>query len=132
MGCVQQAVLEFDEEVQAPWRPRLVAVPDAEAASVRPLRPHPSRRSPSRVGVCRPAASHRPGRVAPGAGRPRAALGPARTRAARRTSARPGPRRPAVSGCGSRGGPAGSPSSWRWRRAWHSARGWARCSRAAR
>ena len=28
MGCVQQAVLEFDEAVQAPWRPRLVAVPD--------------------------------------------------------------------------------------------------------
>jgi nucleoid-associated protein YgaU len=57
MGCVQQAVLEFDQEVQAPWRPRLVAVPDAdEPVSVRPLRPHPSRRSPSRVGVCAPPA----------------------------------------------------------------------------
>ena len=55
MGCVQQAVLEFDQEVQAPWRPRLVAVPDAvEPASMRPLRPHPSRHSPSRVGVCAP------------------------------------------------------------------------------
>jgi hypothetical protein len=57
MGCVQQAVLEFDQEVQAPWRPRLVAVPDAgNPASLRPLRPHPSRRSPSRVGVCAPPA----------------------------------------------------------------------------
>jgi len=57
MGCVQQAVLEFDQEVQAPWRPRLVAVPDiAEVSSMRPLRPHPSKHSPSRVGVCAPPA----------------------------------------------------------------------------
>jgi nucleoid-associated protein YgaU len=57
MGAVQQAVLEFDLEVQAPWRPRLVAVPDAgEPASVRPLRTHPSRHTPSRVGVCAPPA----------------------------------------------------------------------------
>jgi nucleoid-associated protein YgaU len=63
MGCVRQAVLEFDEEVQAPWRPRLVpglAVegPSPESAAPRP----PSRRSPSRVGVCRPPvpASRRP------------------------------------------------------------------------
>src|SRR3954454_2218852 len=48
MGCVQQAVLEFDEEVRAPWRPRLVS--DA-GATVEPVR-HPSRRAPSRVGVC--------------------------------------------------------------------------------
>jgi nucleoid-associated protein YgaU len=55
MGCVQQAVLEFDEEIQAPWRPRFVpAVDDADVEAVRPVRPHPSRRSPSRVGVCRP------------------------------------------------------------------------------
>jgi nucleoid-associated protein YgaU len=55
MGAVQQAVLEFDQEVQAPWRPRLVAVPDAgEPASLRPLRTHPSRHTPSRVGVCAP------------------------------------------------------------------------------
>lgn len=56
MGSVQQAVLEFDEEVQAPWRPRLVVVgPDGTtpAAARSPLA-HPSRRSPSRVGVCRP------------------------------------------------------------------------------
>ena len=71
MGCVQQAVLEFDEAVQAPWRPRLVAVPDLGAfespAAAQPgarpvVRPHPSRRSPSRVGVCRP--PERPGPAA--------------------------------------------------------------------
>jgi nucleoid-associated protein YgaU len=59
MGLVQQAVLEFDEEVQAPWRPRLVAVADPDEAtageSVTARRPHPSGRSSSRVGVCRPA-----------------------------------------------------------------------------
>ena len=55
MGCVQQAVLEFDEEIPAPWRPRLVAEPAAGGdAPVQARRPHPSRRSPSRVGVCRP------------------------------------------------------------------------------
>ncbi|MFD2093877.1 LysM peptidoglycan-binding domain-containing protein [Blastococcus deserti] len=55
MGCVRQAVLEFDEEIQVPWRPRLVSVPDAGDAG--PARRPPvsrSRRSPSRVGVCRP------------------------------------------------------------------------------
>jgi nucleoid-associated protein YgaU len=58
MGCVQQAVLEFDEEIRAPWRPRLVSVPDAgHPASSRPPLAHPSRRSPSRVGVCRPPTS---------------------------------------------------------------------------
>jgi len=55
MGCVQPAVLEFDEEVQAPWRPRLVSEAAVADAAVRPPRPHPSRRSGSRVGVCRPA-----------------------------------------------------------------------------
>src|SRR3954454_2085521 len=44
MGLVQQAVLDFDDEVQAPWRPRLVAVAAGEECSVdgmrtRPLRP---------------------------------------------------------------------------------------------
>ena len=59
MGSVQQAVLEFDEEVQAPWRPRLVVVgPDGTTpASARSPLAHPSRRSPSRVGVCRPPAA---------------------------------------------------------------------------
>jgi nucleoid-associated protein YgaU len=56
MGCVQQAVLEFDSEVQAPWRPRLVPMPESvEPARVRPMRPHPSRRT--RVGVCAPPTS---------------------------------------------------------------------------
>lgn len=59
MGCVQQAVLEFDEEVRAPWRPRLVAVPEVEEPSVEHVpgpaaQGHPSRRHPSRVGACRP------------------------------------------------------------------------------
>lgn len=61
MGCVQQAVLEFDEEVAAPWRPRLVAAsaPGGEAARSGPVRAVPSRSSrpsPSRVGACRPPA----------------------------------------------------------------------------
>jgi nucleoid-associated protein YgaU len=58
MGHVQQAVLDFDEEIQAPWRPRLVAVAGGSGgsgpASARGMRPHPSGRSSSRVGVCRP------------------------------------------------------------------------------
>jgi nucleoid-associated protein YgaU len=83
MGCVQPAVLEFDEEVQAPWRPRLVSELVADDAAVRPLRPHPSRRSGSRVGVCRPpespAAPVR--RAAPRSGARRVSPGaPARTR----------------------------------------------------
>jgi nucleoid-associated protein YgaU len=54
MGAVPQAVLEFDEEVQAPWRPRLVPVVTTDDAPALPRRPHPTRHSPSRVGVCRP------------------------------------------------------------------------------
>ncbi len=54
MGSVQQAVLEFDEEIRAPWRPRLV--PSSEAGQTFALAA-PSRRSPSRVGVCRPPGS---------------------------------------------------------------------------
>jgi nucleoid-associated protein YgaU len=61
MGLVQQAVLEFDEEIQAPWRPRLVAVADVDAMSghepAQHRRPHPSGRSSSRVGACRPVES---------------------------------------------------------------------------
>jgi nucleoid-associated protein YgaU len=58
MGSVQQAVLEFDEEVRAPWRPRLVAVaalepPSGEFESPRPVQGHRSRPSPSRGGGCR-------------------------------------------------------------------------------
>ena len=72
MGCVQQAVLEFDEEIPAPWRPRLVAEPVTGGdGPVQARRPHPSRRSPSRVGVCRPPelparpSTNRPSGVAP-------------------------------------------------------------------
>jgi nucleoid-associated protein YgaU len=89
MGCVQPAVLEFDEEVQAPWRPRLVSGL-ADEPAVRPLRPHPSPRSGSRVGVCRPAESpaapvFRPAprsgarRVSPGAPARARLVAPART-----------------------------------------------------
>jgi nucleoid-associated protein YgaU len=58
MGCARQAVLEFDEAVQAPWRPRLVPAGggsfEQEPPPAGANRPHPSRRSPSRVGACRP------------------------------------------------------------------------------
>ena len=69
MGCVQQAVLQFDEEVRAPWRPRLVPVaalepPSGEFASARPLQGAPSRPSPSQVSGCRPSVNATgPGRV---------------------------------------------------------------------
>lgn len=55
MGCVQQAVLEFDQEVQAPWRPRLVSDTGAAPEVVR----HPSRRVTPRVGTCRPPVARR-------------------------------------------------------------------------
>jgi len=57
MGLVQQAVLDFDEEIRVPWRPRLVAVAgdgDAAPDETAPRRPRTSGRSSSRVGVCRP------------------------------------------------------------------------------
>ncbi|SNR54753.1 LysM peptidoglycan-binding domain-containing protein [Blastococcus mobilis] len=54
MGSVQQAVLEFDEEIPAPWRPRLVPSPEVGQGFALAV---PARRSPSRVGVCRPPAS---------------------------------------------------------------------------
>ena len=62
MGCVQQAVFEFDEEVRAPWRPRLVSVASVERGwdglvPERKLQMHPTRQSPSRVGACRPSGS---------------------------------------------------------------------------
>jgi nucleoid-associated protein YgaU len=73
MGCVEQAVREFDEEVQAPWRPLLVSVPDIADPPPAVLR-RPGHRSPSRVGACRPPASGvrppaGPERIAPGRGR---------------------------------------------------------------
>jgi hypothetical protein len=63
MGLVQQAVLDFDEEIRAPWRPRLVVVAGLDESTAHDMadremarrpRPHPSGRSSSRVGVCRP------------------------------------------------------------------------------
>jgi nucleoid-associated protein YgaU len=102
MGCVQQAVLEFDEEVRAPWRPRLAEVPELPAAdvvevpAVRHGAAHPSRRSPSRVGACRPRAAFGSGArpsappsrrlepAAAGVRSNRAARGPGRLRRARR------------------------------------------------
>ena len=63
MGMVQQAVLDFDEEIQAPWRPRLVAVVDGGASAAEPwaapapLRPQflPRRHLPPGRGRCRAA-----------------------------------------------------------------------------
>ncbi len=95
MGCVQQAVLEFDEEVQAPWRPRLVAVPDVGEAALR-ASPAPASVPPEsvegrRLRPSRPAGStRRPGAT----GRPLAALGPARTPPPGGRPSRPGTRRP--------------------------------------
>jgi Tfp pilus assembly protein FimV len=85
VGSVQQAVLEFDESVQAPWRPALRLVPS------------------DGVGERRPAAAR------PGAYRDRVARsGPARAgdtaprtarSAAPRVPARPAPRPPVRGGC---------------------------------
>jgi hypothetical protein len=94
MGSVQQAVLEFDEEIQAPWRPRLVPPSDGEATALT----LPSRRSPSRVGACRPPATPAPP-AAPGraGGRPngrataRVAPTVARPAVARRSAPTPTP-----------------------------------------
>ena len=55
MACAQQAVLDFDEEILAPWRPRLVAMAGAvEDGTGRPVPSRSSGRSSSRVGICRP------------------------------------------------------------------------------
>jgi nucleoid-associated protein YgaU len=97
MGCVQQAVLDFDEEIQAPWRPRLVAVAaETEPARVLVWRPHPSGRSSARVGVCRPpevpTPDARPADERPTAPRSRSSVSvaPASRRSVRRSaSARP-------------------------------------------
>jgi nucleoid-associated protein YgaU len=79
MGLVQQAVLDFDEEIQVPWRPRLVAVAgggDTDLDGTWPRPPRPSGRSSSRVGVCRPV-EQRP--TAPRQGAPlRRGAGPGR------------------------------------------------------
>ncbi|MGY1692480.1 LysM peptidoglycan-binding domain-containing protein [Geodermatophilus sp. SYSU D01105] len=104
MAGVRQAVLDFDDAVQVPWRPRLRAVPVADdGATGRRPRPPVSRAAVSRVGACRPesvraADDGAAGPVGSSATRP----GPARP-----GQARPGPARPA--GAAVPGPPAGRP-----------------------
>jgi nucleoid-associated protein YgaU len=58
---MQQAVLEFDEEVQAPWRPRLRAEEVVERPRLRALPPpSPSRVSRPRVAQSRPSQAQLP------------------------------------------------------------------------
>lgn len=86
MGCVELAVLEFDEEVRAPWRPRLVAEPVPVGTEEAPApRRSAVGRSSSRVGVCRPPAPAIPPRGAP---RAVASEGSGRARTGRPRSAR--------------------------------------------
>ena len=81
MGSVQQAVVEFDEAVQAPWRPALRLVPAGGPGEKRPpARPGAYRDRVARSGATRPAETA-----------PRAA-GP-------RVPARPAPRPPVRGGC---------------------------------
>ena len=107
MGLVQQAVLDFDDEVQAPWRPRLVAVAaaggsaaqeQAERERTRPRRPSSSGRSSSRVGVCRPVELSSPtpavrGAASPFRGAPDGRHELSGRRPARSTTVRPSPAR---------------------------------------
>ena len=84
MGSVQQAVLEFDESVQAPWRPALRLVPTDGPGE---------RRSASRPGAYRDrVARSGPARVADPASRHARAAAP-------RTPARPASRPPVRGGC---------------------------------
>src|SRR5689334_5979572 len=58
---MQAAVLEFDEAVQAPWRPRLCAEEVVERPRLRALPPpSPSRAATSRVGALGPEGSRVP------------------------------------------------------------------------
>jgi hypothetical protein len=57
VGCVRQAVLEFDEEVRAPWRPPLVSGAAIPGPSTTTSAPRPSSDGSPRVGACRPATS---------------------------------------------------------------------------
>jgi hypothetical protein len=78
VASVQRAVLDFDDAVQVPWRPRLRAVPaPEEAVAPRPPRQAAARSTPSGAGPRRsaPAGAVRPG--AGSGGRP-AVAGPAR------------------------------------------------------
>jgi len=88
MGCVQQAVLEFDEEVRAPWRPRLVAHESIPRTAPVVVLRTPSRHAPSRVGACRPTvAPVHPAGTGTVAARPSAQV---RRPASARPAARPG------------------------------------------
>src|SRR3954447_2753659 len=84
VGSVQQAVLEFDESVQAPWRPALQLVPPDGPGERRPPTPPGAYRDRvARSGPARPAdAATRPARAA-----------------APRVPARPVPRPPVRGGC---------------------------------
>ena len=96
MGCARQAVLEFDEEVRAPWRPRLVPAGPVVAEEQPPVaasRPHPSRRSPSRVGACRPGTPVRREALRPAAPAPERAPSPRRAAEMRSRAGRPAPAR---------------------------------------
>jgi nucleoid-associated protein YgaU len=68
VGSMQQAVLEFDEEVQAPWRPRLRASEVVERPRLRALPPPSPARAPRSGTADSPAPrlraerSRRPGR----------------------------------------------------------------------
>lgn len=91
MGCVERAVLEFDGEVQAPWRPRLVAEPVfVQPAGAGVVRRAAAGRSSSRVGVCRPPAPIGPGSRVERPTRPGGVVrdSPVRTPAVRRRSTR--------------------------------------------
>jgi nucleoid-associated protein YgaU len=89
VGSVAQAVWEFDEAVQAPWRPPLRAVPGGRlappAAGVAPVRRVPARSG--RVAGGRPGA----GRPLPGPGRPGPVSGAGSARPGQ--ARRPAPRR---------------------------------------
>ena len=103
MGCVQQAVLEFDEEVQAPWRPRLVSVPAVAARRlVRCGTPVPPQ--PVEGGRLPAARLHRPAarRSVAGAARARrpSRRGRSGRRGGRRASGRRGPPRAAAHSAG--------------------------------
>jgi nucleoid-associated protein YgaU len=70
VGSMQQAVLEFDEEVQAPWRPRLRAEEVVERPRLRALPPpSPARAPQSRVAQVR-VPSSRPPQARAGSGAP--------------------------------------------------------------
>jgi nucleoid-associated protein YgaU len=103
MGSMQQAVLEFDEAVFAPWRPRLQADEVVDRPRLRAL-PSPTPARSSRVGVLAPSSGDpavaEPGsageRSGPRAPRP-VPRAPVRRPSTGRSAPAPG-RRPAVDG----------------------------------